>query len=79
MVAAKEELGWCFVNEGDLNKGRDVLEEVMEIRQRRFEELDGKEDEEAFVRAEAWWRLGQTEWKIGGKSSLFPASDSADV
>jgi superkiller protein 3 len=79
MVAAKEELGWCFVNEGDLNKGRDVLEEVMEIRQRRFEELDGKEDEEAFVRAKAWWRLGQTEWKIGGKSSLFPASDSADV
>lgn len=68
MVAAKEELAWCFVNEGDLTKGRDLLEEVVEVRDRRAEELEGKEDEEAFARARAWWRLGQTEWRIGGTS-----------
>jgi len=68
MVAAKEELAWCFVNEGDLTKGRDLLEEVVEVRDRRAEELEGKEDEEAFARARAWWRLGQTEWRIGGPS-----------
>ena len=70
MVAAKEELGWCFVNEGDLNKGRDLLEEVVEVRDRRAGELEGKEDEEAFARARAWWRLGQTEWRIGGGSLM---------
>jgi superkiller protein 3 len=68
MVAAKEELAWCFVNEGDLTKGRDLLEEVVEVRDRRAGELEGKEDAEAFARARAWWRLGQTEWRIGGMS-----------
>lgn len=71
MVAAKEELGWCFVNEGKLTEGRDLLEEVVETRDAMASELpEGKEDEDAFGRARAWWRLGQTEWKIGGKSSL---------
>jgi len=71
MVAAKEELAWCFVNEGDLTKGRDLLEEVVEVRDRRASELDGKEDEEALARARAWWRLGQTEWRIGGMSPFY--------
>lgn len=69
MVAAKEELGWCLVNRGKLQEGREVLEEVVELRDSRKEKLEeGKEDDEAFARARAWWRLGQTEWKIGGES-----------
>jgi superkiller protein 3 len=70
MVAAKEELGWCFVNEGKLSEGRDILEEVVETRDAMASELpEGKEDEDAFARARAWWRLGQTEWRIGGMPS----------
>lgn len=71
MVAAKEELGWCLINQDKLQDGRNVLEEVVELRDSRKEKLEeGKEDDEAFVRARAWWRLGQTEWRIGGESSL---------
>lgn len=67
MVAAKEELGWCLVNQDKLDDGRDVLEEVVELRDSRKEQLEeGKEDDEAFARARAWWRLGRTEWMIGG-------------
>lgn len=65
MVAAKEEVGWCLVNEGKLADGRDVLEEVVEMRDARWEQ-EGKDDE-AMPRARAWWRLGRTEWMIGGK------------
>lgn len=63
-VAAREEVGWCWVNEGKLAEGRDILEEVVEVRDSRWEQ-GGKEDE-AFARARAWWRLGKTEWSIGG-------------
>lgn len=80
MVAAKEELGWCFVNEGKLAEGRDVLEEVVETRDAMASELaEGKEDEDAFARARAWWRLGQTEWRIGGMSSLHIGVFTADT
>lgn len=65
MVAAREELAWCFVNEGRLEKGREILEEVVEMRDSRWEQ-SGKEDE-ALPRARAWYRLGRTEWMIGGK------------
>ena len=64
-VAAKEELGWCLVNEQKLVEGRDVLEEVVQIRETRAEQ-ENKEDE-AYPRARAWWRLGRCEWLIGGK------------
>nr|XP_019045775.1 superkiller protein 3 [Kwoniella bestiolae CBS 10118]OCF24705.1 superkiller protein 3 [Kwoniella bestiolae CBS 10118] len=63
VVAAKEELGWCLVNEGELEKGREILEEVVEIRDARNEQ-EGKDDE-AYQRARAWCRLGRTEWMIG--------------
>lgn len=66
LVAAKEEVGWCLVNEGQLEQGRDVLEEVVQVRDERWER-EGKTDE-AFVRARAWYRLGETEWRIGGES-----------
>ncbi|WVQ96835.1 hypothetical protein IAU59_003942 [Kwoniella sp. CBS 9459] len=72
-VAAREELGWCLVNEGELQKGRDVLEEVVEVRDARHEK-DGKDDE-ALPRARAWWRLGQTEWTIGDDESRSHAED----
>ena len=64
-IAAKEEVGWCLVNEDKLEEGRDMLEEVVEMRDGRWEQK-GKDDE-ALPRARAWWRLGRTEWMIGGK------------
>jgi superkiller protein 3 len=66
MVTAKEEVGWCLVNEGKLEPGRDVLEKAVELRDARWEQ-EGKDDE-AMPRARAWWRLGRTEWMIGGES-----------
>jgi len=65
MVSAREEVAWCLVNEGKLTDGRSILEEVVEMRDSRWEE-SGKEDE-ALPRARAWWRLGKTEWMIGGE------------
>ncbi len=76
MVAAKEEVGWCFVNEGQLEQGRDVLEEVVQVRDERWER-EGKTDE-AFARARAWYRLGETEWRIGGESGRDDSSDDSD-
>lgn len=73
MVAAREELGWCLVNEGKLNEGRDVLEEVVEVRDTRKEQ-EGKDDE-ANLRARAWWRLGRTEWMIGDDESRKHAEE----
>jgi superkiller protein 3 len=77
VVAAREEVGWCLVNEGKLEEGRDILETVVEMRDAR-QEKEGKDDE-AFPRARAWWRLGQTEWMIGGehKRCLCGHSSSA--
>jgi len=73
MVAAREELGWCLVNEGKLEEGRDVLESVVEIRDTRKEQ-EGKDDE-ALQRARAWWRLGRTEWMIGDAESKEHAEE----
>ncbi|WWC88759.1 uncharacterized protein L201_003672 [Kwoniella dendrophila CBS 6074] len=67
VIAAKEELGWCLVNQGELEKGREVLEEVVEVRDARHEQ-EGRDDE-AYPRARAWWRLGRTEWMIGDQES----------
>ena len=72
MVAAREEVAWCLVNEGKLSEGRDILEEVVEMRDSRWEQ-SGKEDE-ALPRARAWWRLGKTEWMIGGESLTILAT-----
>jgi superkiller protein 3 len=69
MVAAREEVGWCLVNEGKLEEGREMLETVVEMRDER-KEREGKDDE-AFARARAWWRLGRTEWMVGGESILM--------
>ncbi|KAK4687772.1 superkiller protein 3, partial [Tremellales sp. Uapishka_1] len=71
MVNAKEEVGWCLVNEGKLKEGRDVLESVVEARDSTVEERD----EEQFARARAWWRLGRTEWDIGDKESREHAEE----
>lgn len=73
MTAAKEELGWCLVNQGQLTQGRDVLEEVVELRDTRKEQ-EGKNDE-ALARARAWWRLGRTEWMIGGDEAWTQAEE----
>lgn len=63
-VNAKEELAWCLVNEGKLDEGRELLESVVEVRSGN-DRFDAK-DEQALARARAWWRLGRTEWMIGG-------------
>ncbi|WVQ80586.1 hypothetical protein IAT38_002691 [Cryptococcus sp. DSM 104549] len=72
MVNAREEVGWCLVNEGKLEEGRDILEGIVEVR-------DGKEgrerENEAAERARAWWRLGRTEWMIGDDESRQHAED----
>lgn len=73
MVAAREELGWCLVNEGKLEEGRDVLESVVEMRD-THKEQDPKSDEPV-ARARAWWRLGQTEWMIGDEESRSHAEE----
>lgn len=73
MMAAKEELGWCLVNQGKLVEGRDVLEEVVELRDTQNEQ-EGKNDE-ALARARAWWRLGRTEWMIGGDEARTQAEE----
>lgn len=65
MVSAKEEVAWCLVNEGKLAEGRDLLEEVVEVRDTRWAEE--QKDDEALPRARAWWMLGSTEWMIGGE------------
>lgn len=67
-VAAREELGWCLVNEGDLQGGRDILEDIVQERDKKWEEGGMKDGEDAVIRARAWWRLGRTEWLIGGES-----------
>lgn len=72
-VAAKEEVGWCLVNEGQLDQGRDVLEEVVQLRDERWER-EGKTDE-AYIRARAWYRLGETEWRIGDDESKEHAEE----
>ena len=77
MVAAREELGWCLVSEGKLNEGRDILEEVVGSRDTRWEQT-GNEDE-ALPRARAWWRLGKTEWSIGGTSFWFDPLTASDL
>jgi superkiller protein 3 len=73
MVAAREELGWCLVNEGKLAEGRDVLESVVEVRDTRKEQEGA--DDEAPQRARAWWRLGRTEWMIGDAGSREHAEE----
>lgn len=73
MVAAQEELGWCLVNEGKLEEGRDVLEKVVEIRDTRKEQENT--DDEKYPRARAWWRLGRTEWMINTPESRQQAED----
>ncbi|WWC62437.1 uncharacterized protein I303_105033 [Kwoniella dejecticola CBS 10117] len=73
VVAAKEESAWCLVNQGNVEEGRTILEEVVEIRDARWEK-DGKDDE-AFPRARAWWRLGRAEWLIGDEESRQHAEE----
>lgn len=62
---AKEEVGWCLVNEGKLDEGRDVLEEVVEVRDTEKEQYGKEDPKRDYARARAWWRLGRTEWMIG--------------
>lgn len=73
MVAAQEELGWCLVNQGKLEEGRDVLEQVVEVRDTRKEQEN--KDDEKYPRARAWWRLGRTEWMINTPESRQQAED----
>jgi superkiller protein 3 len=83
IVAAREEVGWCLVNEGDLEAGRDVLESVVELRDSHKEAAEAAataahkefKDDEAFARARAWWRLGRTEWELGGAEARAHAEE----
>lgn len=61
---SKEEVGWCLVNEGKLEEGRDMLEEVIQVRDTK---ADKEKEAEARERGRTWWRLGKTEWMIGGE------------
>jgi superkiller protein 3 len=68
-VAAREEVAWCLVNEGGLEGGREILEAIVQERDEKWEADGKKEGQDALIRARAWWRLGRTEWLIGGVSS----------
>ncbi|ODN74406.1 hypothetical protein L202_06809 [Cryptococcus amylolentus CBS 6039] len=72
IITAKEEVGWCLVNEGKLEAGRDVLEEVVGIRDGKNER---EKEEEAKERSRAWYRLGQTEWRIGDDEAKANAEE----
>ncbi|WVQ72893.1 hypothetical protein IAR50_002454 [Cryptococcus sp. DSM 104548] len=71
-ITAKEEVGWCLVNEGQLEAGRDVLEEVVAVRDGKSER---EKEGEAKERGRAWYRLGQTEWKIGDDEAKAHAEE----
>lgn len=64
-ISTTEEIGWCIVNEGRLEEGRNVLEEIVMRRVARWERDGSKEGEDAFGRARGWFRLGKTEWMLG--------------
>ncbi|WVO14451.1 hypothetical protein L204_102085 [Cryptococcus depauperatus] len=71
-INTKEEIGWCLVNEGKLEEGREILEEVVETRDSKGEK---EKEEQGKVRARAWFRLGRTEWMIGDDESKSHAED----
>ncbi|RXK41621.1 hypothetical protein M231_01120 [Tremella mesenterica] len=72
-VAAREEIGWCLVNEDKLSEGRDVLEEVVQLRETRKEQ--DSNDDEAYARARGWYRLGRCEWLIGDEENRQHAEE----
>lgn len=59
---AKEEYAWCDVQLGELEKGAEGLQAVIEM---IGDEVEGKEED----KARCWWRLGKAHWEMGGKSS----------
>ncbi|OXG33946.1 superkiller protein 3 [Cryptococcus neoformans Bt15] len=69
---SKEEVGWCLANEGKLEEGRDILEEVIEVRDTKTEK---EKEAEARERGRTWWRLGRTEWMIGDEESKRHAEE----
>ncbi|EAL21087.1 hypothetical protein CNBD4630 [Cryptococcus deneoformans B-3501A] len=69
---SKEEVGWCLANEGKLEEGRDILEEVIEVRDTKTEK---EKEAEARERGRTWWRLGRTEWMIGDEESKQHAEE----
>ena len=59
LTDAREEIGWCLVNEGSLEAGSQVLEETLGIRN----EVGGDSEKAILGRARTAWRLGRTQWK----------------
>lgn len=70
-MSSTEEVGWCLVNEGNLERGRDVLEEVAQRRTNAWIERGEKEGDDALGRARVWYRLGRTEWMINSKLAII--------
>lgn len=74
-LSTTEEIGWCLVNEGKLDEGRDVLEDTAMRKLAKWEERGSKEGDDAFGRARGWYRLGQTEWMINSESRAASCCD----
>ncbi|KAG8795273.1 Superkiller protein 3, partial [Serendipita sp. 399] len=59
-IEAAEEAAWCQVQAGDVEAGKNGLNQVIEI-------LEDGEDDTA--QARAWWRLGRATWEEGNPDS----------
>lgn len=61
-LQAREEAGWCQIKQGDLEKGKLMINEVVEVLQKtEAKDLD---------LARCLWRIGVADWELGGESSL---------
>lgn len=61
-LETREEKAWCIVKDGRLLEG---IEEYRTV----IEDLE-KEEDKSDKKAQAWWRLGQAYWSLGGTSFI---------
>lgn len=64
---AREEYAWCDVQLGQLEKGAEGLQSVIEM---IGDDVEGKEED----KARCLWRLGKAHWEMGGRYLSCPMS-----
>lgn len=67
-MKAKGELAWCNVNMQNYDDGQAGLKEVILYWQDNSENNTG--DDVGKLLSVLWWRIGQCQWRKGGKLSL---------
>jgi superkiller protein 3 len=58
-LEALEQRGWCLIQEGDLEAGKTVLQEVAVV----LDAQPARNQDSARI----WWRIGMAEWQLGGE------------